>query len=131
MATMRLQKPTEYDISFKYICEKCGNSHWLFLRETQANGFMVVCECGEVFNVHQIDHIDIVYSKESVESDEVEALVEICDPIVESAVNTIVSFGYDRTDATSMVSRATEMNTFVDSSSLVKYCLKNFGAEYV
>ena len=40
------QKPTDYDISFKYICNDCGNEHGYFL-EVKTK-IQIVCDCSQI-----------------------------------------------------------------------------------
>lgn len=65
-------------------------THWLFMRETQTSGFMIVCECGEIYKIKTIDKIKIRYKDSKPKTKPVvspapEPLVEIEEtiPVVE------------------------------------------------
>lgn len=122
---MKNQKPIEYDISFKYLCETCGASHWLFLRETQTAGFKVVCECGHIFSPETIDTINILYANS------IKSIKPVCVDFSQKSVKTIMAFGYSQIEASDMVQKSLAEKTFDNSSDLVKYSLKTFGTQYV
>lgn len=121
-----MQKPIEFDISFKYICEQCQASHWLFYREVQTVDFKVVCECGKIFYPQIIKNIDIVYLDNSLttsESPEVD--------IVEQSVRMMTTLGYSKQESMAMIKQSMSKIHFDNYKDLVKYSLKHFGAEYV
>lgn len=118
---MKNQKPTEYDVSFKYVCDQCEASHWLFLREVQVDGFKVVCECGNIFLTETIDKLNIVYKyKENLNVD-----------FFDQSVRMMVALGYSKNEAKEMIDKSLAQQSFDSSNDLVKYSLKNFGASYV
>ena len=117
---MKNQKPIEYDISFKYTCQECEVSHWLFLREVQSKDFKVICECGNIFYTETVKNIEIVYCSDTEQLD-----------IGSKAAKTIVALGYTKKQAYEMIQKSVVDNFFDNPNELVKYSLKNFGAEYV
>lgn len=123
----RIQKPIEYDISFKYICENCGCSHWLFLREAQCPDFQVVCECLEVIKPHTISKIDIIYSQDKPVDTENNLSVDT----LNKCVKTLCSLGYQTAEAEDMIRQSFDKVNSENCSELVKCALKNFGASYV
>lgn len=128
MTIKKNQKPIDYDISFKYICENCGASHWLFLREASEENFKVVCECSETFIPQQISTINIVYHKEP--DNKVSAKSLSVDKL-KTCVKTLVSLGYSSSQAESMVLKSFDKIESDDCSDLIKYSLKTFGGQYV
>jgi hypothetical protein len=63
--TWKNQKPTEIDCNLRYICPKknCKLDHWISLRESKTENFIIVCDCGEVFSVKPVVKIKIIYKK--------------------------------------------------------------------
>jgi hypothetical protein len=121
-----MQKPTEFDISFKYICEQCQASHWLFYREVQTIDFKVVCECGKIFYPQIIQNIDIVYVDNSLRPSESPEL-----DIVEQSIRMMSTLGYSKKESMEMIKQSLSKTNFDTYKDLVKYSLKHFGAEYV
>lgn len=123
---MNSQKPIEYDISFKYLCENCGASHWLFLREAQTEGFKVVCECNNVFTPATISTVDIIYANDCSQPTKTDSV-----DFSRQSVKTIMAFGYSEIEASDMVNQSLALKTFDNANDLVKYSLKTFGTQYV
>lgn len=108
-------KPTDCDVSFKYICGTCELSHWIFLREAQTNGFKVVCECGSVIEPDIIEKIDIIYKKETKSIDV---------SINKQCVCTLMSFGYSNKEASVLVKKSFDELKINDSHKLLECALK-------
>lgn len=60
---MKILKPTKLDVSLLYECPTCSSQHWIFSREAQTKGFIIVCECNTVFKPKVIDSFKIKYRK--------------------------------------------------------------------
>jgi hypothetical protein len=125
--TKNRQKPIEYDISFKYVCENCGCSHWLFLREAQAKDFQIICECLEVIKPETISNIDIIYSQDKPEVTDNNLSIDT----LNQCVKTVCSLGYETAEAEDMIRQSFDKINLDNCSELIKYALKNFGASYV
>jgi len=153
----KIQKPTEYDISFKYICQDCGCSHWLFMREVKAKGFKIICDCSKVIRPRRILDIDIIYEQkektkkrkpklkpEKAPEPEVLVVVEeeetispepvhyeeperISDHTMQYCMQTLISFGYGKEEAQSMINRSYEHIKENDCAKIIEYSLKNLG----
>ena len=124
---MKSQKPIEYDISFKYICENCGCSHWLFLREAQCPDFQIVCECMDIIKPKTISKIDIIYSQDKPVVSKNNLSVDT----LNKCVKTLCSLGYETAEAEDMIRQSFDKINSDDCSELIKCALKNFGASYV
>lgn len=131
---LKIQKPTDLEVSLKYICPNinCRFDHWLFLREAQAKNFKIVCDCGTIFKPKRIKNIEIVYAvKESIEKtvDEQESSVTIDEhpDCVRRAINIMVSLGYSKEDAQSHVLEIFTKEKIEDPGVLVKKAVLNIG----
>lgn len=131
---LKIQKPTNLEVSLKYICPNinCRFDHWLFLREAQAKNFKIVCDCGTIFKPKRIKNIEIVYAvKESIEKtvDEQESSVTIDEhpDCVRRAINIMVSLGYSKEDAQSHVLEIFTKEKIEDPGVLVKKAVLNIG----
>lgn len=54
-------RPIDSDVHLKYRCTECSIEHWLSLRQAQTTGFIIVCECNNVFKVKPVDKIVVKY----------------------------------------------------------------------
>ena len=129
------QKPIEIDAHFKYRCPKsnCGFDHWLSLKECQAKGFKVVCDCGYLFKPKRISKIKIVY-EDIQQIPKIEKISEL-EKVVEkskipvdfqkSCVNLLVGYGFTKDEAIGLCEKAFEKNPVNSSGLLIKYILQN------
>lgn len=62
----KLLKPIDHDVHLKYRCPECSIDHWLSLREAQTDGFIIVCECSNVFKVRTVDKIVVKYKDKKI-----------------------------------------------------------------
>ena len=62
----KLLKPIDHDVHLKYRCPECSIDHWLSLREAQTSGFIIVCECSNVFKVRTVDKIVVKYKDKKI-----------------------------------------------------------------
>jgi len=129
MSNQKSQKPIEYDISFKYVCQNCGCSHWLFLREAQTEGFKVVCDCLEIFQPETISSIDIIYENRAENGGETRD--ELSLSIIDSCVKSLATLGYEIDECKKMVAESFEAIGTNDAKAIIEYALNNFGGQYV
>lgn len=129
-------------------------SHWLFLRETQTSGFMIVCECGEVYKIKTIDKVIIKYKDckpkpnvkekiivsepvvEAVENLPIETIKEsepileqvkhiIPDDLLEKTSDSLINYGFTKTEAKELISETYATNPENNPVELIKICLSN------
>lgn len=148
---MKRQKPTKdfSQVSFQYICQECGCSHWLFLREIKTEGFKVVCYCDNIIRPEKVSDIDIIYEKKSKAKKKkikTPVVTEVCEPPAEQeaefiesqnepivlleetkkqCMKTLLSFGYSVKEASPILDRAFEDIQENDCAKLIEYSLKN------
>jgi Holliday junction resolvasome RuvABC DNA-binding subunit len=122
---MKNQKPTDIDVSLKYVCDHCGASHWLFLREAQTENFKIVCECKNVFMPEKIDRVNIQYSDSKTKPiHEEPAGNSLEQSTIDACAKTLISLGYKRTEAVLLVDQAYKSIHNNDSSQLIKHILQ-------
>ena len=120
------QKPTDYDISFKYICSDCGNEHWLFLREVKTKGFKIVCDCSQIIEPGIIKDIDIIYDSDT-EEEVITEQSSIPEQTLRSCCKTLSDFGYSETESKNMIMQSFDVLQVEEPSTIIEYAIKNFG----
>lgn len=122
-------EPDDYDISFKYTCPECNNSHWLFLREVKLKNFKIACECGNVIIPRRIRSIGIEFSSEEQKP----IVKENCVPldILDACVKILSGYGYTSEESTQMIKESFRITNSTDIKNLIAYSLTNFGDKYV
>lgn len=122
------QKPVNYDLHLQYICQECGDIHWLSFKETSTKGFKVVCDCGNVFRVKQTSRLKIKYKsakpvkttkKETVKTPTEEIPVDL----LNKAVKILVTYGFTSTEASELLSKFYASNPVKDISLLIQQSL--------
>lgn len=138
-------KPIEYDVHFKYLCPNtsCCYPHWLSLKEVLIQDFKVVCDCGTVFSVKQIEKIKVRYAQgavgkrdifaeraEKVEivkaepDDTIKEQTESSETIVTKAKNLLLHYGFSANEAEEMINKTMMENPHIDDYVfLVKHSL--------
>lgn len=124
---MKILKPIDYDISYKYICPntKCNATHWLFLREAKIKGFRVVCECGTIFGIKRILKVKTLYKKKPEKNSTDPKKEQISLDIQTKCVKLLVGYGFTDSEAIGMTNLAFEKNPTNNAGLLVKYILQN------
>lgn len=128
-------KPINSDISLEYICPSCNANHWLFLRETRATGFRIVCDCDAILFPKTIKGIKIVYQQtikktvEATESIQREPIKEekpfviLSQRSLQECCKTLMYFGFDKKEAEEKIKDAFENIQTEDIKELVNYVL--------
>jgi hypothetical protein len=62
----KLLKQIDHDVHLKYRCPECSVDHWLSLREAQTDGFIIVCECNNVFKVRTVEKIVVRHKDKKI-----------------------------------------------------------------
>lgn len=128
------QKPTDYDIHFKYLCHKCGQEHWLSLREAKTEDYKVVCFCDHVFSVRPITGIKIKYKEKNSTNDTTATgttktkqndTPTIPLQLYNDAIGLLVGYGFTPTEAKDMIKNAYILNPVDDYKLLVKTILSS------
>lgn len=129
MKIKTIQKPIEYDIYLKYICNQCGSSHWLSIKESSTKNFKVVCHCNNVFKVKRTDGFKLLYKKkkdnkkESVLTENNEGKT-IDSNLLKKSISALVAYGFTTQEATEMIQKSYEKNPCDNVLILVKQTLE-------
>lgn len=134
-------KPKNYDISYEYLCPKCGLNHWLTNVEAKTYRFKIACECGIIIVPAQIKGVKLKYqlydtkknrskkevsttSESSIQHKEEKILPE---HIKKQAVQSLCEYGFENKEAEMLIDKAFE-DTGIDSTiGLLKQALKSLG----
>ena len=130
-------KPKSYDINYEYICPLCGCNHWLTNTETKTKGFRVACDCGAILFPKVIKKIKIIYKIINVESTtktEKETKPQSSEIVLDKSIankacDTLEKYGFERSEALSLVEKAFDQIQVNDSVGLIKKALELFGVE--
>lgn len=128
------QKPIEHDIHLKYLCQQCGQTHWLSFLEASTKNFKVVCDCGNTFKVKRVDGFKLKYAntknKPVVVQQDLDPIVsdsltgqEIPVDLLHNCVKILTGYGYDKEESIELLSSAYRKNPVDSASSLVKQTL--------
>lgn len=124
------QKPIDYDCHLKYLCDKCGQEHWLSFRETSTKGFKIVCYCGNIFCVKTTIGLKIKYKTVSEKKINKEKIItpiveEIPVDLLKQTVTILTSYGFTSSEASELVKKSYATNPIKDVAHLVKQSLES------
>lgn len=124
-------KPISLDAQFKYRCTspECESEHWLFLNQVQVKGFKLVCDCGNVYKIRQIENIKIQYSKKIQKESNLssEKVVEVKPEYLKKAYKILETYGFSNKEAIDLVNKVYDLTNQNNPLLLVKDALKIFG----
>lgn len=137
--------PIDHDIHFKYVCTNhhCLGIHWLSLKECQTKNYKIVCDCGAIFSPKQIKDITVNFVEkekrdintshnpdlefQNLDDPPPKAFVTSRENYLLEAMATLVSFGFSKTEAESMIKSEYEQTGETNPAKLVKNSLDLFG----
>ena len=127
-------KPISLDAQFKYRCinKDCESEHWLFLNHVQVKGFKIVCDCGNVYKIRQIEKVKIKYlqkiKKPITESNKSSEIVTKVEPeYLKKAYKILENYGFSNKEAIELINKVYNTNKCDNPLLLVKEALKIFG----
>lgn len=118
------QKPIEYDIHLKYLCNQCGQIHWLSFQESSTKHFKIVCDCGNIFGVRRTKSIKITYIKPKTKVSK-KNVQEIPIDILDEAAKILVTYGFTLNEAKQLLQSSYSSNPILDIPSLIKQSLES------
>lgn len=121
------QKPTDYDIHLKYVCKKCGNTHWLSFKETSTKNFKIVCDCGKVFGVKRTKQFQIKYCGNPKPKEK----PKISNDLLNRSIKAFIGYGFTKDEASELLIKSYESNPIEDLFGLVKQTLEYLRSENV
>lgn len=124
---MKKAKPIESDVHFKYLCDNCGQAHWLSLLEASTKNYKIVCFCKNVFSVKRIDTIKVLYIKNKKTTDTAtkspEKAKNINQAVLDKAVSALVNYGFTSTESKEYIENSYKNNPTDNYVELVKQTL--------
>lgn len=128
-------EPSGADVYLKYVCPNgdCLDVQWITLKESQTKNYKIVCDCcGEVYRPKRVKKINVVFDEDSVSkaknTDKPKPQEEKTDTkFLDDAINTLIRFGFDKDEATIMITREWEKTGITNPATLVKLSLDFFG----
>lgn len=144
MKNKKSLKPTEIEVHIKYECPKCESKHWLSLREAQTPGFIIVCECNEVYRVKTVDKVMLKYKKKAntkittpiiqtkqedvivPEKVEEQAIIEkpiIPEEILKKCVNILEQYGFTHSESVDLIKDSYANEPSESVVNIIKNCL--------
>lgn len=131
--------PIDCDAHFKYICPnpKCSLQHWQSLNQVSVKNYKIVCDCGSILKTKQIKSIKIEYVEDPITVSQKEKITtdsniqEIDNDLLDKSVKVLITYGFTKQEAISMIKDSYSQNPTTEFSILVKNTLESFGTKYV
>lgn len=122
-------RPIETDASFKYVCPNCSGEYWVSLRQVKCQQFVIVCDCDTVLKPKLVEQIKVIYKKKKqklpLETTKSEDVID--SEILDRCCKSLMSYGFDKEEATKLIQKAYNDTKNNDCATLVKMSLSNFG----
>lgn len=118
--TITNQKPIDHDIHLKYKCpnSECGIYHWLSLKEAKTPHFLMVCDCGTVFESATVNDVNITFLENNSGTNL---------DFQNECIRILVNYGLSETESAYLFNKASHMYKADKPISLVRYILQNIG----
>lgn len=108
---MKYQKPIDYDIHLKYLCNKCGSVHWLSFKEASTDQFKVVCDCDNIFTVRRVSGFKLKYfdqqNKSKINEEKPQTSSDISKQIPEflltQTIKALIPYGFTSAEAKELI----------------------------
>lgn len=139
MTKIQTIKPSGLSTNLIYRCSRCNSEHWVSANSAKVVGYMIVCDCGEVFKTRPISDIKIVYKKKKKKKIEVidstkdntdkshDIQPEISDLTLSSCINVLTGYGYTKSEAASIILKTYKHYRVNNVSELIKLCFHTIG----
>ena len=134
MKTKNSLKPIDYDIHLKYICQNCGNTHWLSYKEASTKNYKIVCDCDNIFTVKCVSGFKLKFRSKKIKQQKPvveEKSNNIPDDLLTKTATTLVSYGFTMTEAKELVSKSYQQFPSDSVITLVKQVLESLRSENV
>jgi hypothetical protein len=120
------QKPIEYDIHLKYLCNQCGDSHWLSITEASTKKFKIVCYCGNVFGVKRVKDFDLRYFKKnnSTQQKDTNKAKVISNDLLDQSIEVFIQYGFTKSEAKDLILESYSKSPADNPATLVKQTLE-------
>ena len=134
MKKVKNLKPTDIDVYLKYNCpnNKCNNTHWTTLKESQTKNFIIVCDCGYIIKTKRIDKLKIIYHQEKKISKIISKENTIIPKdILDKSLKMMTALGYSEKEAIIMLTSYYSHNQIKDYKILVKNSIAISNGRYL
>ena len=121
---IRNLRPTDYDITFRYVCPNCSNDHWVRLKQVQYEKFVIVCDCDTILKIKPIESIKLKFKRKPKKQ---ENKGEIQLDLLNRCCVALASYGFSRKESESLVKECYSESKSKDCINLVKLSLSKFG----
>lgn len=132
---MTSQKPIEYDVHLKYLCPKCGQSHWISFKEASTKNFKIVCDCDKVFKVRRLENFKVKYVNSTIQTKKDTTTKNktsgLSNSVLNKCVKVLSEYGFSTYEAKDMISQSYNETQTEDIGILIKTALTKFGAKNV
>jgi hypothetical protein len=127
-------KPTDCDITLRYVCPNCSNEHWVRLKQAKYEKFVIVCDCDTILKTKPITSVKILYRKKKSQSQKKEKQItdqqeEIDSKLIDKCFSILSSYGFSRKETESLVKECYIESKNTDCLTLVKLSLSKFGEQ--
>jgi hypothetical protein len=122
-------KPIDSSISLIYCCPKCSNQHWISLKAAKTKGFIIVCDCDQVFKPKTVETIKIIYKKKNQSSKQPSSLeqntpdTKIPHQLLDKCTESLTNYGFTKNEASILLNKAYSVHTENNPLELIKLAL--------
>jgi len=129
-------EPSGADVYLKYVCPNgdCLDIQWLTLKESKTKNYKIVCDCcGKVYKPKRVKTFSVQYY-EDIRTEKTKPTIKAQETkpdlrFLEEAKKTLISFGFDKDEASDMISNEYEKSKWTNPATLVKNSLDFFGVK--
>jgi len=120
------QKPIEYDIHLKYLCNQCGDCHWLSITEASTKRFKIVCYCGNVFGVKRVKDFNLKYFKKNNQPKpkNINKAKVISNDLLDQSIEVFIKYGFTKSEAKDLILESYPKCPADDAATLDKQTLE-------
>lgn len=134
--TSKYYEPSGADVYLKYVCPNgdCLDVQWVTLKESQTKNYRIVCDCcGKVYRPKRVKSFSLQYYEdkkaEYTTSTTKENKTKPDLRFLEDAKKTLISFGFDKEEASDMINSEYAKSKSTNPATLVKNSLDFFGVK--
>ncbi len=122
-------KPIDSSISLIYSCPKCSHQHWISLKAAKTKGFIIVCDCDQVFKPRTVETIKIIFKKKNQSSKQPAGLEQtnidsqIPYELLNKCTESLTNYGFTKNEASILLNKAYNLHTENNPLELIKLAL--------
>jgi len=128
-------RPKDISANLIYSCPNCNNDHWVSVKAAQVVGYMVVCECGQIFKTKPVKNIKIVYKQKrkkeatnTVPQQEINnENNQISSHMLGMCIDVLSGYGYTKSESEDIILKTFAKHPIEDISQFIKLCFQTIG----